>query len=217
MTTKKTAKKAPAKKAPAKKATKKKSPSKKAPAKKTPKKKAPAKKTPKKKTPSKKAPAKKAPPKKAPAKKGPKKKAPAKKALGKTAPVNEVMAKQTVTEDYAVRELEAARRLNGVAITIEQIIDNMPASSAVVVFPERDSGSIILNLRNQLQRFYQYINETVARISRSVTCRSSYLSESFQPRPLQRRISDLSYRSASERMLQLSEYFAWQKSVEMTD
>ncbi len=81
-TAKKSAKKAPAKKAAAKKA-----PAKKAAAKKAPAKKAAAKKAPAKKAAAKKAAAKKAPAKKAPAKKAPAKKAPAKKtAAKKTAP-----------------------------------------------------------------------------------------------------------------------------------
>jgi DNA-binding protein HU-beta len=81
--TKKSAKKAPAKKSTAKKSTAKKAPAKKSTAKKTAAKKSTAKKTAAKKSTAKKAPAKKSTAKKAPAKKSTAKKAPAKKAAKK--------------------------------------------------------------------------------------------------------------------------------------
>ncbi|MCP5026159.1 MAG: S1 RNA-binding domain-containing protein [Actinomycetia bacterium] len=88
------AKKAPAKKKAAAKKTVKRAPAKKAPAKKTAAKKAPAKKAPAKKTAAKKAPAKKAPAKKTAAKKAPAKKAPAKKTAAKKAPAKKAPAKK---------------------------------------------------------------------------------------------------------------------------
>ena len=84
MATKKSGKKAAARKPAAKKSAAKKAPAKKSAAKKSAAKKAPAKKSAAKKAPAKKAPAKKAAAKKAPAKKAAAKKAPAKKAAKKT-------------------------------------------------------------------------------------------------------------------------------------
>lgn len=188
-----TKKKAPAKKTVAKKATKKKAPAKKAPAKKAPVKRAPAKKSPAKKSSVKKTTKKKSPAKKASAKKSPTKKAPSKKATKKKMPVKEAVAKKMVTEDYAAQEMEPVRRGNGASITIKQIIDNTPIPSAATLRSAQASRSIIGSLCDQMQRLYRYLDEVVARISRGMTCRSPYISASFQPTPVQNHISDRSY------------------------
>ncbi len=180
MTAKKTAKKAPAKKVVTKK-----TPAKKASAKKSPSKKAPAKKAP-----SKKAPAKKASVKKAPAKKAPAKKAPVKKVPVKKAPVKKATVKKVNSEKITTTELEAEKGVKTTTIIT-------PASD---VFPvpaidksEQNQCSSKWNLHKKVHQFISFLRAVVAQLLGRIACHNQYISASFQPRALQKQVSNSSF------------------------
>ena len=159
-------------------------------AKKAPAKKVVTKKTPAKKAPAKKAPAKKAPAKKAPAKKAPAKKAPAKKAPAKKAPAKKATVKKVIAEKITTKELEAEK---GVKTTI--IITPVPNISPVPAIEksEQNQCSAKWNPRNKLHQFIPFLRAVVAQLSGRIVCHSQYISASFQPRPLQKQVSNSSF------------------------